>query len=127
MAMRIAYLSVGTPEVNFGSVPANLSLPEMGIILDSMSEAEREQCVGDVLLYLIDANEQRVGSSEVRAANDTFVYSVGLDGLRKIAARGIVWILAARVEKAPVIKACLSAGLANGLVVDKTIAQELLR
>jgi len=124
--VEIAYISVGAPSTNFQSLDAHLTVPDLSVVLLQMTPEERENCVGDILLYFIDRNGQRIGTKEEQLANEAFVFSVGLDGLRRIAKRGLVWIVAAQDAKAPTIHASLTAGLANSLVIDSSIAKALL-
>ena len=123
-----AFISVGTPEYQYQTTDAHLGLPELWPAVMDLNQEYQEQCVGDVLLSLVNEIGERVGEHKDHTANDAVVYSVGLDSLRHIAEVGAVWVLAARSGKgkARVIKAALKGCYINSIVVDATIAKELL-
>ena len=121
-----AFLSVHSSQYGHRLTDALEGLPDLRSVLDQFSEKERARHVGNILLYLIDEDGNRVGNALEQQANDEIVYSIGLEGLRGIVRNGSVWILADMAHKAPVIRAALVAGLANSLVIDKTVAQALL-
>ncbi len=116
-------MSVGSPETNY-SVPT----PEhpLARVLQQMPAKERDKCVGDILLRLIDKDGQRVGTPKDKDNNDAIVYSIGLDDLSRISKRGLVWIVAGHAQKSACIHAALRSGLANCLVVESTVAETLL-
>jgi DNA-binding transcriptional regulator LsrR (DeoR family) len=121
-----AYISVGSPEFNYQNSPFHLGMDELQVIIDDDNEEKKVECVGDVLLTLIDENGNRYGSIKKQAENDELVYTIGLPTLQRIADKGSVWILANRFGKAKTIHGCLHAGYANCLVIDSITANHLL-
>lgn len=87
---------------------------------------EKEKCVGDILLNMIDKSGNRIGSESFQKQNDDLVYSIGLDNLKNIVNRGSVWVLAGQPTKANVIHAALKSGYANGLIIESATAKRLL-
>lgn len=124
-----AYISVGSPEFNYQKTPFYLGMDELQTILneENTRKKENQNCVGDVLLNLIDRYGNRYGSDITQKRNDELVCSVGLQTLKKIAEEGTVWILANRFGKAKAIHACIQAGYANSLVIDSITANQLLK
>lgn len=122
-----AFMSVNSSQYGYRLTDAFEGLPDLKSVLDQIAEQERSRYIGNILLYLIDKDGNRIGNATEQRANDALVYSIGLDGLREIARYGSVWILAEMAHKAPVIRAALTAGLANSLVIDTTVAQALLK
>jgi len=94
--------------------------------LQQLSADERQRVKGDILLRLVDEDGERVGTAEDQAYNDTFVYSIDFDDLRSLAAKSIIWVVAGEVQKASVIRGALKAQLVNSLVIEPTVADELL-
>jgi DNA-binding transcriptional regulator LsrR (DeoR family)/DNA-binding XRE family transcriptional regulator len=123
----MAFVTVGTQEVDYQRLESHMTMPEFQDLLGQMSPKDHGRCVGDVLLRPLDENGRRIGNQNIHEANDAFVYSIELDELRRIAQRGQVWVLAARHEKAKILAALLRAGLANCLVIDNTTAKALLQ
>src|SRR5258708_31760743 len=117
-----AFISVGSPEYNYSVTDAYEGLPDLMNILSNMISEYGQKCVGDILLCLIDESGQRVGSDFDIRANEAVVFSIGLQRLHRIVASGgVVSILASRPGKAKAIHGALTAGLANSLVIDKTV------
>ncbi len=123
-----AFISVGTPEYKYETSDAHLGLPHLWSVFSAMNQTDQQHCVGDLLLNLVDEHGNPCGSDANQSANTALVYSIGLETLRQIAKSGSVWVLAARARKgkARVIKGALEAELINSIVVDATIAHELL-
>lgn len=118
-----AYISVGSYDVSAKRVGSPLRTPALLTIYDSLTDVSRKSVTGDILLRLVDHEGNILGDTNTY---DSFVYSVSLDDLRSIVARGgLVWILAERPEKAPVVRAALDSGIANAVVLDKVIAEQL--
>lgn len=126
--VSVAFLSVGTPEYKWQITDAHMGLPHLYQIYQSLSPKDQEDCVGDVLLTLVNKHGKKAGSDKSKEENDKLVYSIGLDYLREIANFGTVWVLAARSQpgKANVIRGALQEGLINSLVIDTTVADMLL-
>ena len=86
-----------------------------------------QRCKGDVLLYLLDDEGQRIGRPEDQRANDAIVHSIGLGSLRDMtSSEKLVWLVAARQSKANVIRGAILSGLANAIVIDHSVADMLL-
>jgi DNA-binding transcriptional regulator LsrR (DeoR family)/DNA-binding XRE family transcriptional regulator len=80
---------------------------------------------GDILYHLVDAEGHPL--PDFTDQNEGLVWSIGLDGLRKIVNRGKrVVVIASGREKADVTRAAISAGCANVLIVDDGLARGLL-
>ena len=124
--VELAYVSVGARETNYRTHDAHLSLPELNLVLGQMPKDVQSRCVGDVLLTLIDSEGNRLGTEEDWHKNDAFVCTIGLEGLKNITTYGLVWVLASSSKKADVVRAVLTAGLVNSLVIEDTIADALL-
>ncbi|MCA0457111.1 MAG: helix-turn-helix domain-containing protein [Chloroflexi bacterium] len=126
--VSVAFLSIGTPEYEWQITDAHMGLPPLNHIFQNLSPEEKEECVGDVLLTLVDKHGKRLGSQTSRQENDKLVYSIELNHLQKVARFGTVWVLAARSQpgKANVIRGALQEGLINSLVIDTTVADMLL-
>jgi DNA-binding transcriptional regulator LsrR (DeoR family) len=125
--VNVAFVSVGTPEYDYQTTDAHLGLPDLADILHTMPEEQRQACVGDILLRLVDGDGHRLGSEADQVANEAMVYSIGLDDLRRIATYGTVWALSARSSKAAVLRAALLSNTINSLVIDASVAKEMLR
>lgn len=122
-----ALISVGSPYYDVHPTDVHLVTPELMDIYKRLSPEERQNCVGDVLLYLIDNEGRQLDNQMVLDANNDLVYSIGLEALRNISKRGSVWLLAGSETKAPAIFAALKAGFANCLVLDPSTADALLK
>jgi DNA-binding transcriptional regulator LsrR (DeoR family)/predicted XRE-type DNA-binding protein len=122
--VQTAFLSVGSPDFEFRQLDITLRTPALRDVYDSLPKAERDACVGDILLRAVDGDGNILGDAEVY---DRFVYSVSHDDLRQVVARGgMVWILAERPRKAAVVRAALESRLANAVVIDKSIAEQIV-
>ena len=125
--VQTAFVTAGTPDLDYRQYDAELGMPELVQLLEMLSDKTRAACVGDVLLNLLDRAGSPIGSPAERAANEALVYGVGADGLQTICTAGRpVWLLAARRQKAAIVRAALLAGIANCLVVTDVIADKLL-
>ena len=123
-----AYISVGSPEFNYLNSPVHLGMDKLHRIVNEDDKHDKKsECVGDVLLILIDKSGNRYGSSITQEKNDELVYSVGLPTSKRIADEGSVWILASRFGKARAIHGCIQAGYANCLVIHSITANHLLQ
>lgn len=122
--VETAFISVGSPDYEFRQVDATLRIPALRDVYENLPSDEQAICVGDVLLRAVDGAGQMLGEAE---AYDRFVYSVSHDDLRQIVSRGgMVWILAERPSKAAVVRAALEARMANALVIDRLIAEQIV-
>lgn len=127
-SVPMAIISVGSPEFGYRSSSTFLGYSPLKTIFDKLSDAEKHNCVGDILLTLVDKDGYPIGDEITRAENDNIVYSIGLEGLKGIVHNeGMVWILAARPKKAGVIHAALLQKYVNGLVLDTSTANQLLK
>ncbi|MEJ5312211.1 MAG: sugar-binding domain-containing protein [Anaerolineae bacterium] len=122
----VAFVTVGTREVDYLREQALLGLVSLATIFEEMSEQEQENCVGDVLLRLLDRDGKEIGGERIKEDIRKLVYSIELDDLRQIAQRGEVFVLCERAEKSNVIAALVNRGLVNALVIDSATADRLL-
>jgi DNA-binding transcriptional regulator LsrR (DeoR family) len=120
------FLSLGSTEFNYRQTDYYMGYPLLGEILGQLSESERRRFVGDILLYPIDEDGNRLGSKVFQEKVDRLVFSIGIDKLKEIARHENVWALVSRPSKALVTRAALRAGYINCLVVDKSVAHALL-
>ena len=125
--VQAAFVTAGTPDLDYRQYDAELGMPELVHLLEMLSDESRAACAGDVLLNLLDHAGSPIGSPAERAANEALVYGVNANGLQTICAGGRpVWLLAARRQKTRIARAALLAGIANCLVVTDVIADSLL-
>lgn len=119
------FMSVGTPRLRTEEdAYLGLGLPDLLELYAQM--LEKEKCVGEVLLYLVNEQGQRCGSPEAQRANDAVTYAINLADLESIAEYGTVWLLSGTPDKASITHAALKGKLANCLVTDSATAQALL-
>lgn len=124
--VNMAFLSVGSPESDYGFFETGFAFPEFTKAFHGMSEDDRRSCVGDILLTFVDKDGNRIGSKEDQLQNDSIVHSIKLDDLKEmVRSRKLVWLLAASTKKAGIIRALLVSGMANSLVIDSDTANEL--
>ena len=122
-----AFVTVGSPDTNFDRNEVALGLSEIRALYERLSAEEKRRCAGDLLLRLLDSRGQPIGNEDIRRANESFVYSIGLDDLKSVTHRGHVWVMAERKQKARIVDAVLKAGYANCVIGDTALAQTLLR
>ncbi|MBN1315206.1 MAG: helix-turn-helix domain-containing protein [Anaerolineales bacterium] len=125
--VHLAFLSVGSPDYDYFIMERGYFYPEFSRVYHRLSASDKESCVGDLLLRLLDKHGNRIGSPEDQQLNDGLVYSIDLDDLRSmVQSRKQVWVLASRLQKSRIIQSLLATGLANCTVIDNRIADELL-
>lgn len=122
----MAFVTVGTREIDYLRDQALPGLVSLATIFEEMSEEDRKNCVGDVLLRLLDKNGEEISEEQVKKDVRKLVYSIELDDLGQIARRGEVFVLCERAEKSDVVAALVNKGLVNALVIDNIIADKLL-
>lgn len=124
--VNTVFLSVGSPDSDYAFMERGFSFPEFTKAFHGLSDPDKKSCVGDIFLRFLDKDGNRVGSRDDQLQNDAIVYSVELEDLKEmVRSRKLVWVLAARRQKAKIIRALLVSGMANSVVIDDTIADEL--
>ncbi len=125
--VNTAFISVGHDEFGFRETDSFEGHQEIKAILEQMPKKTKDRYVGTILLRFVDEVGEEIGSKADKEALDRQMYSIELDELKNISARGLVWILAANPKKATIIKAALTAKRANGLIIDSAVAVNLLK
>ncbi|MBN1315202.1 MAG: helix-turn-helix domain-containing protein [Anaerolineales bacterium] len=124
--VNTVFLSVGSPDSDYAFMETGFSFPEFTKAFHGMSDPDKKSCVGDVFLRFLDKDGNRIGSRDDQLKNDAIVYSIELEDLKNmVQSRKLVWVLAARRQKAKIIRALLVSGLANSIVIDNTLADQL--
>lgn len=124
---NLAIISLGTSYYNYEKTPSKFGEHALLKLYAQLSEQQRKDCIGDILLTLVDKNCQPLGEPDIRKANQRLTYSIGIEGLKNIVRRqGRVWVLAARPKKANILYAAVKNEVVNCLVIDKATAQAII-
>lgn len=125
---QAVFLSIGSPEHDYASPATESVNPDLVTIYNRLTEEDKSLCKGDLLLRLLDSNGNRVGSIADQQQNDALVYSIELNQLKQmVKVKKQVWVFSEVRQKANILRAILSSGFANSLVVENGIADELLQ
>jgi DNA-binding transcriptional regulator LsrR (DeoR family)/transcriptional regulator with XRE-family HTH domain len=124
----VAFMSVGSTSTSIKTNRGGEATTDLRKIYRKLSPSQKEACRGDILRFLVDGMGNRVGSDALIKENDALIYSITFDELRAITANAnkSVWIVAGRKSKSEVIRGAITSGLANCLVVENLIADELI-
>lgn len=126
MDVQDILISLGSSEFNYRSSDYYMGYPRLGKLLNELDETERNRLVGDILLYPIDEDGNRLGDPAFQRANDELIYSIGLERLREVTRDENVWAIVARSSKARVTQAALRGGYVNCLIADRSVAEAML-
>jgi DNA-binding transcriptional regulator LsrR (DeoR family) len=128
-ARNLDFLFIGAGAPGQGALELDIDLKRQEYLwmagIEPNTILQHKTSAGNLMYYLV--NETGEQPADFKTPNEMMVCSIGLDGLRHLVDRGKrVVIVAAGDHKARIVRAAVTAGYVNVLLIDDGLAQALV-